>query len=70
MRRNIGITLKWRERGFGFVLEWFSGGQWFTLQGWDTFPHRNGPLAGKLAQGHFQQEDGDPRDAQHGQVGD
>ena len=42
----------------------------FTLQSRDALPHRHGPLAGKLAQGHLQQEDGDPGDAQHGQVGD
>lgn len=41
-----------------------------TLQSRDAFPDRHGPLAGKLAQRHLQQEDGDPGDAQHGQIGD
>lgn len=44
--------------------------QEFTLQSRDAFPHRHGALAGKLAQGHLQQKDWDPRNAQHGQVGD
>lgn len=42
----------------------------FTLQGWNAFPDRHGPLAGKLTQRNFQQEDRDSCNAQHRQVGD
>lgn len=57
-----------------YSVSWGAPGQLWgpqvTLQSWDALPDRDGALAGKLSQRHFQEEDGDPSDAQHGQVWD